>query len=102
MVTNPVYEALNQLYSQLKGDAATMGNALKPADQQMSAGKTWVGPAARSWGNQLNGHSRDCARQVNAMLAEVEAAMAAQPAQVTQQEAQALAKDMSLIAGGIY
>jgi len=83
MVPNPMHEALSQLYSKLQGDAATMSNALKPADQQMAADGTWVGPAAQSWGSQLDGHSGDCATQVNAMLADVSQALAAEPAQVT-------------------
>jgi uncharacterized protein YukE len=100
LVPNPMYEALQQLYTQLEGDAATMSNALKPASQQMAAGGTWVGPAARSWGSDLDGHSRDCATQVNNMLAAVEQALAAQPAQVTPQEAEAQAKMMMLMERG--
>jgi hypothetical protein len=100
MVANPMYQALNQLYSNLQRDADTMKNALQPADQQMSAGATWVGPAAQSWGSQLDGHSRDCVSQVNAMLADVASALAAEPAQVTLPEAQAKAKLMSMIARG--
>lgn len=100
MVANPMYEALNQLYTSLQRDAATMSNALKPADQQMTAGNVWVGTAATSWGSQLDGYSRDCASQVSAMLSDVESALAAEPAQVTQQEAQSKAKLMSMIARG--
>jgi hypothetical protein len=88
MVPNPMHEALSQLYSQLEGDEAMLSDALKPADQQMAAGGTWVGTAAQSWGSQLVGRSGDCATQVNAMLADVSQALAAQPAQVTKQEAQ--------------
>jgi hypothetical protein len=100
MVANPMYQALSQLYSSLQRDAGTMRNALKPADQQLTAGNVWVGPAATSWGSQLDGRSRDCAAQVSAMLSDVESALAAEPAQVTEQEAQAKAKMMSLIARG--
>jgi uncharacterized protein YukE len=100
MVPNPMYEALSQLYSQLQGDAATLSNALKPADQQMAAGGTWLGTAAKSWGSQLDGHSGDCATQVNAMLADISQALAAEPAQVTLTEAQEKAKMMSMMARG--
>ena len=100
MVPNPMHEALAQLYAKLQGDAATMSNALKPADQQMAAGGTWVGATARSWGSQLDGHSGDCAAQVNAMLADVSQALAAEPAQVTQTEAQEKAKMMSIMERG--
>jgi uncharacterized protein YukE len=100
MVANPMYEALNQLYSNLQRDAGTMKNALQPADQQMSAGATWVGSAAQSWGSQLDGHSRDCVSQVNAMLSDVASALAAEPPQVTRQEAQVKAKLMSMFARG--
>lgn len=100
MVTNPMHAALSQLYSSLQRDAATMSNALKPADQQMTAGNVWVGQAANSWGSQLDGYSRDCAAQVSTMLSDVESALAAEPAQVTPQEAQSKAKLMSMIARG--
>jgi hypothetical protein len=100
MVTNPMHEALSQLYSKLQGDAAAMSDALKPANQQMAAGGAWVGPAAKSWGSQLDGHSGDCAAQVNAMLADVSQALAAEPAQVTTTEAQEKAKLMSMMERG--
>jgi hypothetical protein len=100
MVANPMLAALQQLYSRLLGDEATLSNALKPASQQMAAGDTWVGPPARAWGSQLDGHARDCATQVNVMLALVEQAMQGLPAQVTEQEAGSLAKLMSLTAEG--
>ena len=100
MVPNPMHEALSQLYAKLQGDAATMSNALKPADQQMAAGAAWVGATARSWGSQLDGHSGDCAAQVNAMLADVSQALAAEPAQVTEAEAQSTAKMMSIMERG--
>ena len=77
-VPNPMHEALAQLYAKLQGDAAAMSNALKPGDQQMAAGGTWVGTAAKAWGSQLDGYSGDCAAQVNAMLADVSAALAAE------------------------
>jgi len=100
MVPNPVHQALSKLYSQLQKDADTMSNALKPADQQMSANGTWVGPTADSWGSQLNGHSKDCGTQVSAMLSEVESALSAEPAQVTAQEAQNKAKLLSMLESG--
>lgn len=100
LVANPMYEALNSLYSQLQADAPAMSDALRPADQQMAAGQTWVGPAGRSWGSQLDGYSRDCASQVNAMLAEVAQALQNEPAQVTPQVAASKAKIMQLISRG--
>ena len=100
MVPNPMHEALSQLYAKLQGDAATMSNALKPADQQMAAGDTWVGTTAQSWGSQLDGHSGDCATQVNAMLADVSQALAGEPAQVTLQEAQQKSKIMMMMERG--
>jgi hypothetical protein len=98
LVTNPLYQALSDLYSQLEQDAPTMSNALKTADQQMLGNQTWVGPAARSWGSQLDGYSRDCAAQVSGMLAEVQQQMQALPQKVTQQEAFAISKAMQLTA----
>jgi len=100
MVPNPMHQVLSTLYAQLQRDADTMKNALKPADQQMSANGTWVGPAAGAWGSQLSGYSSDCATQVNAMLSEVESALSAEPAQVTAQEAQQKAKMMSMLESG--
>jgi hypothetical protein len=97
MVPNPMHEALSQLYAQLQKDAPAMSDALKPANRQMAGGGTWVGSAARAWGSQLDGHSGDCATQVNTMLADVAQALAAQPAQVTLAEAEANAKMMSLM-----
>src|ERR1700761_4841532 len=88
MTTNPMHAALQQLYTQLQGDAPTLSNALKAANQQMAAGDTWVGTTAVSWGSQLDGYARDCATQVSNMLSDVSAALAAEPAQVTEQEAQ--------------
>ena len=100
LVSNPMHQALSRLYSQLQGDADTMKNALKPANQQMSAKGTWLGPAADAWGSQLDGHASDCATQVNAMLSEVESALSAEPAQVTVQEAQQKAKVMAMLGSG--
>ena len=100
LVPNPMHQALSRLYSQLQRDADTMKNALKPANQQMSAKGTWLGPAADAWGGQLDGYATDCATQVNAMLAEVESALSAEPAQVTAQEAQSKAKIMSMLGSG--
>jgi hypothetical protein len=98
LVTNPLYAALSALHSQLERDAPTMSNALKGADQQMLGGGTWVGPAARDWGSQLDGYSRDCASQVNGMLAELEQQMQLTPQKVTQQEAMGISKEMQLAA----
>ena len=100
LVPNPMHEALSQLYAKLQGDAATLSNALKPANQQMAAGSAWVGAAAQSWGSQLDGHSGDCATQVNAMLADVAQALAAQPAQVTLTEAEEKARLMMMMERG--
>ena len=100
MVPNPMHEALSALYSQLQKDAPTMSNALKPANQQMAGGGTWVGTAAKAWGSQLDGYSSDCATQVNTMLADVAQALASQPAQVTLSEAEANAKMMELMQRG--
>ena len=100
LVPNPKHQALSTLYAQLQRDADTMKNALKPANQQMSASGTWVGPAADAWGSQLNGYASDCATQVNAMLSEVESALSAEPAQVTAQEAQQKAKMLSMLESG--
>jgi hypothetical protein len=97
LVPNPMYEALSTLYSQLQADAPTMSNALKPPDQQMQAGQTWVGPTADGWGSQLGGHSRDCATQVSGMLADVQQQMQATPQQVTSAEAQSIRKQMQLM-----
>src|ERR1700692_1940907 len=99
-VPNPMHEALAQLYAKLQGDAATMSNALKPADQQMGAGGTWVGTAAKAWGSQLDGYSGDSAAQVNARLADVSAGLAAEPAQVTLTEAEEKSKLMSMMERG--
>ena len=100
LVPNPMHQVLSTLYAQLQRDADTMKNALKPANQQMSAKGTWVGPAADAWGSQLNGYAGDCATQVNAMLSEVESALSAEPAQVTAQEAQQKAKMLSMLESG--
>jgi hypothetical protein len=100
MVANPMHAALTQLYTQLKSDAHEMSTALQKADQQMSSGDTWVGPAATSWGSELDGRSRDCASQVNAMLADVGQALALQPAQVTEQDAERIRVQMMMIERG--
>ncbi len=101
LVPNPMHTALSQLYAKLQGDAATMSAALKPANQQMAAGATWVGATAQSWGSQLDGYSRDCATQVNAMLADVAQALASEPAQVTAQVAEQKSKLMGMLERGI-
>jgi len=95
-----MHTALSQLYAKLQGDAATMSNALKPANQQMSGGGTWVGTTAQSWGTQLDGYSRDCATQVNAMLADVSQALASEPAQVTLTMAEQKSKIMMMMERG--
>ena len=100
MVPNPMHAALSQLQAKLQGDASTLSNALKAADQQMSAGGTWVGTTAQSWGTQLDGHSRDCATQVNAMLADVAQALASEPAQVTLTVGEQKAKIMMMMERG--
>jgi hypothetical protein len=100
LVTNPMHAALSQLQSKLRGDAATLSNALKAASQQMAAGGTWVGTTAKAWGSELDGHARDCATQVNSMLADVSSALASEPAQVTPQEAEQKSKTMQMMARG--
>lgn len=102
MVANPMHTALSNLYSRLQQDAAAMSDALKPADQQMAAGQTWVGPTGQSWGDQLNGYSRDCANQVNAMLADVAQALRNEPAQVTPEVAQMKTRMMILMERNDY
>jgi hypothetical protein len=98
MVANPIHAALQTLYTNLKRDAPAMSDALKAANTQMAGDGTWVGPAADSWASQLDGHARDCATQVNAMLADVEAALQAEPAQVSLQVARSKAKQLQLMA----
>lgn len=100
MVANPLHQALSKLYQNLQRDADTMKNALRNADQQMAGGDTWVGPAARSWGSQLSGKSRDCTIQVTAMLAEVESFLASEPAEVTEKELPGKYAAMRLLARG--
>jgi hypothetical protein len=97
LVPNPVHQDLQTLYNNLQKDAQTMQDALKAANTQMAANGTWVGPAADAWASQLDGHARDCATQVDAMLADVSQALAAEPAQVTLQEAQSKAKQLQLM-----
>jgi hypothetical protein len=96
LVPNPMYVALDNLYTQLQQDAPTMSNALKAANQQMLFGDTWVGPTGQGWGSQLDGYSRDCATQVNGMLTEIEQQMQATPQQVTEQEAASIRRLMVL------
>lgn len=98
MVPNPMYEELSSLYASLQRDAPTMSDALKPADQQMAAGQTWVGPAAQSWESDLGGRSRDCASQVTAMLATVEQALRSEPPQVDAKVAQQKLQTLGLLA----
>ena len=100
LVPNPMHAALSQLQAKLQADASTLSNALKAANQQMSAGGTWVGTTAQSWGTQLDGYSRDCATQVNAMLADVSQALASEPAQVTLTVAEQKSKIMMMMARG--
>jgi hypothetical protein len=100
LVTNPMHAALQQLYTQLQGDASTLSDALKPASQQMAAGETWVGQTARAWGSELDGYARDCATQVAAMLSDVASALASEPAQVTPLEAQQKAHTMMMMERG--
>lgn len=97
LVPNPMYVELSKLYSSLQRDAATLTNALKPANQQMAAWQTWVGPTAQAWGSQLDGYARDCGTQVNAMLADVEQAMRSEPAQVTPEVAQQKTRTLILM-----
>ncbi len=100
MVANPLHDALQQLYTQLQGDADTMSNALKAASQQMTADGTWVGTTADNWGTDLQGRARDCATQVSNMLSDVSSALAAEPAQVTQQVAQQKVQIMRMMERG--
>jgi hypothetical protein len=97
MIPNPIHQDLQTLYNNLQRDAQEMKDALKAASTQMAADGTWVGPAADAWASQLAGHARDCVTQVDAMLADVSQALAAEPAQVTVQEAQIKAKQLQLM-----
>jgi hypothetical protein len=100
MVTNPIHQDLQTLYNNLKRDEPAMKAALKAASTQMAADGTWVGPAARAWASQLDGHARDCATQVDALIADVSQALAAEPAQVTLAVAQSKAKQLQLMQRG--
>lgn len=98
LVPNPMYQALSDLYTQLQKDAATMAGPMKWSDQTMAGGSggCWTGSAARAWASQLSGYSADCAAQVSNMLDEVASTMAATQQQVTQQQAQNIAKMMAM------
>jgi hypothetical protein len=98
LVPNPMYQALSDLYAQLQNDAAAMAGPMKWSDQAMTGGSggCWTGAAARAWASQLAGYSADCAAQVSNMLDEVASTMAAAQQQVTQQQAQSIAKLMAM------
>lgn len=98
LVPNPLYEELDTLYTQLQRDAPAMSTALSAAARQMGATQTWVGPVARNWQDELSGRDRDCGTQVSGMLDEVRQQRDALPAQVTPAEAQAIRKQMQLMA----
>jgi uncharacterized protein YukE len=96
LVPNPAYEQLSQLYSQLEQDAPAMSAPLKWSVQTMAGGNgtCWTGPAAQAWASSLEGYSADCGTQVNNMLDEIRSALGTIPRQVTEQEAQAIARAM--------
>jgi len=98
LVPNPLYEELDSLYTQLQRDASAMSTALSQACRQMATSNTWIGPVAQGWDSQLTGHDRDCGTQVSGMLDQVRQERDRTPAHVTPQEAQAIRKQLQLIA----
>lgn len=88
-VPSPVWQELDNLYQEVSRDIATVADALKAADTQMAGGKgdTWVGPNARTWGNDLHGANADLSKQAHEFLADVKSRRAAHPKEVTEAEA---------------
>jgi hypothetical protein len=84
-VPSPMWQALNDLNTDVQRELATVTGSLKDADKQMAGGKggVWVGPTARAWGSDLSGAANDVATQANAFADAVRRQLAAQPKEVT-------------------
>jgi hypothetical protein len=52
-VANPAYRELFQAYSAAYGSIDEMRDALSSPDRTLNATDAWLGPEARSWGNEL-------------------------------------------------
>jgi hypothetical protein len=88
-VPSPMWQALNNLYTNVQQNLSPVTDSLRDADKRMAGGhgEVWVGPQARTWATDLSGAAGDITRQANAFLDYVRRELAGHPKEVTLAEA---------------
>ncbi|BBA96065.1 hypothetical protein RVR_1193 [Actinacidiphila reveromycinica] len=84
-VASPMWQALNDLHTEVQKDLADVQASLKDADKRMAGGKgdVWVGATARGWAKDLTGAASDIVTQANGFAEYVSRELAAHPKEVT-------------------
>lgn len=88
-VPSPMWQALNELNTDVQRNLANVNGSLKDADKRMAGGKgeVWVGPTARTWAGDLTGAANDIVTQANAFADDVRRRLASQDKEVTSGQA---------------
>ncbi|MEW9530362.1 hypothetical protein [Microbispora sp. NPDC049125] len=89
MVPNPRYRDLEAAITAVREHIHVLETALDPACAQFGGEAVWVGPAARAFGEELNGNRGRMKTAVQHVLAELEAELRTTPSRVSRSVASA-------------
>ncbi|MBO3744694.1 hypothetical protein J5X84_01345 [Streptosporangiaceae bacterium NEAU-GS5] len=78
---NPRYEDLRHALMEVKARVAVLEAALDSPYQQFAGGQVWVGPAARSFGDELSSRRARLRATAQAIVADLEEELRATPRQ---------------------
>jgi hypothetical protein len=76
---NPRYEALQMALAEVKSRIAVLEAAMDPPHRKFTGGAVWVGPAARTFAEDLTERRRRLRTTAQAILDELEAELRATP-----------------------
>ncbi|GAA2863357.1 hypothetical protein GCM10010517_22390 [Streptosporangium fragile] len=82
MVPNPRREELQRALAQVRAHAARLETALDPAHASFTGKAVWVGPAARTFAEELTGRRNRLRTLVRRIVEELEAELRATPEKV--------------------
>ncbi len=82
LVSNPRHQDLEAALAAVRAHAQALGVALDTACAQFGGQAVWVGPAARAFGEELNGRRTRIKTAVQHVLAEIEAELRSTPSKV--------------------
>ena len=83
LVPNPQYQELQRALAEARERARAVETALDPGCALFGGQAVWVGPAARRFGQDLNGRRLRLRSAIQQVIAELEAELRATPAKVS-------------------